>query len=117
MLAGTRALQRAEQVPVTHADRTALTPRPDLFGAIVAKAAAVADDRRPDRHYRDLAFLCSLVEDPFILANECTPKDRQRLRRAHGLHNNRHEAWRALEPAQREQGISMYDVLARHSRK
>jgi hypothetical protein len=31
--------------------------------------------RRPDRHYRDLAFLCSLVEDRCRLANECTPKD------------------------------------------
>ncbi len=116
MPAGTRALQRAQQLPVTHAGRTTLIPRPDLLGAIVAKAAAATSDGDPERHYRDLAFLCALVEDPFALAEERTPKDRRRVRRAHGLRLDHHEAWRALEPDQRAKGMSTYDVLARHTR-
>jgi hypothetical protein len=78
-----QALARTELLPVSYEGRTATVPRPNLLGAIVGKAVgAVADSREPERHLRDLAFLCSLVEDPFALAEAVTPKDRKRIRQA-----------------------------------
>ena len=64
---GTRALQRAERVRVRHGDRVAHVPRPNLLGATVVKAAAVHNDPHPQRHVRDVAFLCSIV------AERCVP--------------------------------------------
>ncbi|GIG65287.1 hypothetical protein [Phytomonospora endophytica] len=65
---------------VTYEDRTADIPRPDLLGALVIKAAATEIElKSPTRHFRDLAFLCSLVDDPFALRERTDKKDRQRL--------------------------------------
>ena len=44
------------------------------------KAAAVSSDPHPQRHVRDVAFLCSIVADPRSLRAEMTAKDLQRLR-------------------------------------
>lgn len=94
---GTQALSRTELITVIHEDRTGSLPRPDLLGAMIGKAAATSLPE-PDRHYRDLALLLSLVEDPFTLADELKPKDRQRLRTAGKRLNDEHPAW-ALVPA------------------
>jgi hypothetical protein len=40
-------------------------PRPSLLAAIVAKGAACGLPGNTDRHFRDLALLLCLVEDPF----------------------------------------------------
>lgn len=73
---GTQALARGERLPVRHGRRRALVPRPNLLGAIVIKAAAVAADPRPQRHLRDLAFLCSLVADPDPIGKRAVRLDR-----------------------------------------
>lgn len=93
---GTQALARAERLPVLHAGRRALVPRPNLLGAIVIKAAAVNNDRQPQRHLTDLAFLVSMVGDPLALRGELTAKDLARLRAVVPLQDPGHEAWRAL---------------------
>jgi len=93
----TQALQRTELVPVLHNDRRATVPRPSLLGAIVGKAVATGfDTKEVDRHLRDLAFPCSLVEDPFVLWDQLTRKDRQRLRVAVHVLVSDHSAWRCL---------------------
>jgi hypothetical protein len=85
-------------------------PRPTLLGAIVIKAAGVALSD-PARHYRDLALLCALVADPFDLADDLTPKDRQRLRRAASLGNDSHPAWALLPVDLRSRGQIAFSVL------
>lgn len=80
---GTQALARTELVPIRHRDRTAWIPRPSLLGAVVGKAvAATADRAHPERHLRDLAFLCGLVDDPVDMAARLGATDRRRLRAA-----------------------------------
>jgi hypothetical protein len=107
---GTQALTRTERVTVTHEGRSGQIPRPTLLGAIVMKAAAT-ELPSPARHYRDLALLCCVVSDPFDLAGQLTPKDRQRLRKARALAEDTHVAW-SLVPAEiRSQGQISFSVL------
>ena len=94
---GTQALQRAERVPVRHGDRVVHVPRPNLLGAIVIKAAAVHDDPHPQRHVRDVAFLCSIVTDPRAMRAEMTAKDLHRLRAVTVLVDPTNEAWRLFD--------------------
>ena len=94
---GTQALQRTERVPVLQRRRRALVPRPNLVGAFVIKAAAVRNDDHPQRHLRDLAFLCSIVGDPFEARAKLTVSDRRRLRAVSELDDQTHEAWRLLD--------------------
>lgn len=102
---GTQALERSELLPVRHGDRIAYVPRPSLLGAIIVKAAAVNNDPKPRRYLRDVAFLCSLIDQPLALRNAMTRKDRngtghatagRRVRsrhrrgRGHGVHRPVH---------------------------
>jgi hypothetical protein len=74
---GSQALERTERIAILHEGREGSVSRPTLHGAIVGKAAACGLPGDPARHLRDLAFLCSLVEDPFVLRDQLTPKDRK----------------------------------------
>jgi hypothetical protein len=94
---GTQALRRAERVPVRHGDRVVHVPRPNLLGAMVIKAAAVHNDPHPQRHVRDVAFLCSIVTDPRAMHAQMTAKDLQRLRAVTVLDDPINEAWRLLD--------------------
>lgn len=92
-----QALQRTELLPVLFADTTSWLPRPDLLGAIVAKAVAATVDRRDsDRHLLDLAFLCGLLDDPFSAAQHTTAADRRRLRSARRRLPDDHPFWRRV---------------------
>ena len=92
----TQALRRTELVPVDVHGRSVWIPRPNLLGAIVAKATASGVDARDTgRHHTDLVFLCSLVDDPFGLGTDVDSKDRQRLSRAARILPAEHAAWRA----------------------
>jgi hypothetical protein len=107
---GTQALARTELLPVVIDRRRGWVPRPDLLGAVVVKAAAARAERRnPQRHLFDLAFLCSLIEDPFVLRERLDRKDRERLRRLSELADPRHEAWQRL--GQPEAGHAAYRLL------
>lgn len=107
---GTQALGRTERITVVHEGRRGTIPRPTLLAAIVGKAAATALPG-PDRHYRDLALLCALVDDPFDLSEQMTRKDRQRLRLARGLLDDVHPAWLLVPGAIRSAGQIAYGVL------
>ena len=107
---GTQALLRSETITVHHEGREGTLPRPTLLAAIIGKAAAVKLPD-PDRHYRDLALLCALVEDPFELRDQLTKKDRKRLRKAHRLLNDNHPAWVLVPDNIRGQGQISYAIL------
>ena len=95
---------------IVHEGRRGTLPRPTLLAAIVGKAAATALPP-PARHYRDLALLCALVEDPFALADQLTKKDRQRVRLAKALLDDTHSAWALVPDSIRGQGQIGYGVL------
>jgi hypothetical protein len=107
---GTQALRRTERVTIDHEGRRGTLPRPTLLAAIVGKAAATALPS-PERHYRDLALLCALVDDPFALADRVTKKDRQRIRLAKSLLDETHPAWALVPDRIRGQGQITYGVL------
>ncbi len=106
---GTQALQRAERVPVRHGDLIVHVPRPNLLGAIVIKAAAVHTDPHPQRHVRDIAFLCSIAADARAIRADMTPKDLQRLRAVTVLDDRTDGAWRLLDDP--ELGYTAFRVL------
>jgi hypothetical protein len=90
---GSQALDRTERIAVVHEGREGEVPRPTLLAGIVAKAAACGVPGDPARHLRDLALLCSLVDDPFELAAELTATDRRGLALARSLGNDADPAW------------------------
>lgn len=110
---GTYALRRTQLVDVTSGGRDGRIPRPDLAGAVVAKAAAARADRKrgPERHLGDLAFLLSLVPDPFTLREELGEKNCGRIGALAGLANDDHSAWRALDPAVRSDAKAAFTVI------
>lgn len=79
---GTQALQRTETIAVTVAGREGSVRRPNLVGALVAKAAALSNAGDPGigRHRRDFALLAGLLTARDFIAEQITKKDRQRLR-------------------------------------
>lgn len=78
-----QALDRSEAVEVTLDGRTGKIRRPDLLGALVAKAAAhsVVLDRARSRHLLDLATLTTLVR-PSDRIGRAGPRDRRQLEAA-----------------------------------
>lgn len=79
---GTQALQRSATVAVTVAGREGSVRRPNLVGALVAKAAAHTNPGDPGigRHRRDFAVLAGLLTARDFRGVELTKKDRLRLR-------------------------------------
>lgn len=110
---GTQALKRTEFVPVQILDSTGLVPRPSLLGAIICKAAAVDVDDMPDAQRSDLALLLSMVEQPLMLANELSPKDRTRLRKRAEMNDPDQLAWRTLDPDGANRGRAAFRLLSR----
>ncbi len=79
---GTQALARSVAVAVTVEGREGHVRRPNLVGALVAKAAALtnAGDKDPRRHRRDFVVLARLLAAADFADEQLTKKDRQRLR-------------------------------------
>ncbi len=109
--AGTQALRRTERVSIQVGGRTGEVPRPSLLGAIIGKAAACGIAGDSSRHYRDLAFLCSLVDDPFALRDELTKADRKNLKLASELDHPNHTAWLQVPENLRDEGRRTWDIL------
>lgn len=78
---GTQALRRAETIDVKLGDRMGAIPVPNLLGAILLKAEAIAVDDVPGAQRIDLAVLLSLVTDRDGLPGELTGAERSLLQR------------------------------------
>lgn len=107
---GTQALQRTEEVRVVAAGLQGVIRRPSLLGAILVKARSIAVSNLPEAQRRDLAFLFSLVEDPFELASAMKRTEHKWLRRVPELSDPSSPLWRGLEGA--ESGANAYRVMA-----
>lgn len=113
---GRQAVERTRFVAVSHAGRTASVPRPSLLGAVIAKAhAAMLPLTPPDRqrHRSDLAFLLSLVPDPFVLREELSDSERQRLTTYTELLDGQDRTWSTLTPTAANHGRATLRVLLR----
>ncbi|MGY6658590.1 hypothetical protein ACXIZN_41175 [Amycolatopsis sp. TRM77291] len=100
---GNQALIRAERIPVRVDGRDSHVRRPNLLGALVAKAAAaVADTRERDRHRDDIAVLAQIAlatSAHRAMRATCNPKDRKRLRLALDAMPPTHPAWQRITDA------------------
>jgi hypothetical protein len=106
-----QALERTERVLIEHEGRQAQVPRPSLLGAIIGKAAAC---KLPDnaRHHQDLAFLCTLVADPYALAEHLSAADRRKVRAVRALQDQDHAAWRLIgDEGRRTDGWTTFTEL------
>ncbi len=110
---GTQALNRTAPLPIHTTKSAGHVPRPELLGAIIAKALAVDVDDAPDAQRLDLAFLLSLVENPLDVADRTTSKDRRRLRSRTELADPQHAAWQLLAPNQRDRARATLAILVR----
>lgn len=109
---GQRALDRAHAVRVVLEDLDANVVVPDLRGALVLKArAAVADTRDRERHESDIAFLCSLIDDPRQIAGELDPKERRSLQKVQLSADARLRPWVQLDPATRADAAEAWTRL------
>lgn len=108
---GTQALQRTENVPVRVGSRLGKIPRPSLLGAIIIKAESVGVDDLPAAQFSDLALLLSLVEDPLILVESLTKKDRKRLAIRKELGQRDHKAWALLSESDADRGAAAMRIL------
>jgi hypothetical protein len=108
---GTQALSRTDRVAVQVLGRVGTVSRPNLLGAIVAKAGACGLPGDPARHLRDLALLCALIDDPFALTADLTSTDRKRLKLASNLSDGRHPAWTLVPGPLRGDGRAAWAIL------
>lgn len=109
---GTQLLHRTERVSVKHGDRVGDVPRPNLIAAIVGKAAACKLAGDSARHYRDLALLCSLVDDPFAAREQLGTGDRKRISGARELLDDAHPAWALVPVLVRRDGQIAFALLS-----
>jgi hypothetical protein len=80
----TQALARTESVVVQIGDRVGTVLRPNLVGALVAKAAArieIIADRARARHCTDFVVLANLIAASDFRETVLNKKDKQRLRK------------------------------------
>jgi hypothetical protein len=77
---GTQALQRTEMVEIRLGKISGLIPVPNLLGSILVKVRAIAVDEQPEAQRGDVAFLLSLVDDPYPLDVEISNSERRWLR-------------------------------------
>lgn len=111
----TQALHHLELVDVTlPSGSSGPVPRPSLLGAIVIKAAATTITiGGTERHFNDLALLCSLVPDPYDLAKRMDKSERKWIARAGTLTNPTHPAWAMVPGDLREEGRTALQILLR----
>ena len=101
-----QALGRTELVPVEAGTDLVFVPRPNLLGAIVAKAtAADVDAQDPGRHISDVVFLSSLISDPFAMSDGLTASDRRRLGRLLDIVPLEDPRWRIEDGARQNMAL------------
>lgn len=95
-----QALDRTERVDVILGDRSGSVRRPNLLGALVAKAAAhsVVRDRVRARHLIDFAVLTTLIR-PSDAVNEAGRRDRSYLEALIGAMTADRRTWAGVEGA------------------
>lgn len=114
-----QAFHRSSVVPVTidasggRPARTGRVRRPDVLGALVAKAAAtqIAGRQHPERDWQDAALLLTLLDDPIAAGDSCRKKDRQRLALLRPLSDPAHRGWALFDDDAFRTGVATLGFL------
>jgi hypothetical protein len=97
-------------VEVELAGQRGALPRPNLLGAILIKARAIAVDDAKDSQRLDVAFLLTLVAEPHVAAAALTSAEKRWLR-AHPEMNDPERSWWRAQEDQREWGLFVLRTL------
>ncbi len=111
---GTQALRRTINAELSILDeRTTTVSVPNVFGAIVLKAAAFrTDSRDPERHLQDAAVLLCCLADPFAAREQYTGSTRQRIATLSRHLPDDTRYWNAIPAAAQREGQAALRVLA-----
>ena len=111
---GTQALRRTVNAGLSIVEGRATTVSvPNVFGALVLKAAAFCTDSRDrERHIQDAAALLCCLTDPFDVREQFVGSDRQRINTL--VRNLPDDArhWSALPEGARKDGRAALRILA-----
>jgi hypothetical protein len=108
---GTQGLRRTVVQDVRIGRRRGRIPVPNLLGAILLKARAVAVDDVPDNQRIDLALLLSLVGDVEQIQAELWPTEKSWLRRRGEMSDANTACWRFLRPDDAQRGLATFRQL------
>lgn len=110
---GTQALRRTANAALTIGGGPTTISVPNVFGALILKAAAYrTDSRDPERHLQDAAALLCCVDDPFAERDKFAGSDRQRIATlARNLHDDS-RYWSAIPSEARREGQAALRILA-----
>ena len=108
---GTQALHRTAIQQVRIGRRRGDIPVPNLLGAILLKARAVAVDDAPDNQRLDLAVLLSLVGDVEEILADLTTRERGWLRRRAEMGDSRTACWRFISTDEAQRGVATFRQL------
>ena len=114
-----QAFERSRSVEVLisdftdHNERTGTVRCPDLFGALIAKAAATVIPIRenPERDWQDAALLLSVLADPLGATARLNRRDHQHLDRLRPLLDTSHPGWENLSGEARQRGMAALSFL------
>ncbi|WP_402373989.1 hypothetical protein [Isoptericola rhizosphaerae] len=110
---GTQALRRTVNAGlVIDADPTTISV-PNVFGALVLKAAAYRTDSRDrERHLQDAAALLCCLDDPFAARETFAGSDRQRIATLPRNLPDDSRNWNAIPREARREGQTALRILA-----
>lgn len=108
---GSQGLRRTVVEDVRIGRRRGRIPVPNLLGAILLKARAVAVDDVPDNQRIDLALLLSLVGDVERYRDELQPSEKSWLRRRGEMSDANTACWRFLPPDEAQRGLATFRQL------
>jgi len=113
---GTQALHRTAALAVRTRAATGTVPLPNLLGAILVKVRAIDVDDEPEAQRSDVAFLLSLAGDPDEMARQCSPKEREWLRKYPCFEDPDDACWTGVAGAD-DGAIAYRRLVARPSSK
>ena len=98
-----QAINRSEPVTVQVDDRVGTIRRPNMLGALVAKAAAfsVPSDPAKERHLSDFATLAAMARGLDRIGQQMTARDRHYLAPMLMALDNSRRPWASIEGAER----------------
>jgi hypothetical protein len=98
-----QAIKRSEPVTVQVDDRVGTIRRPNMLGALVAKAAAfsVLSDSAKERHLTDFVTLAAMARGSDRIGQQLTARDRNYLIRMFEALENSRRLWASIEGAER----------------
>jgi len=108
---GTQGLRRTQVQDVRIGARRGVIPVPNLLGAILLKARAVAVDDVPENQRLDLALLLSLVGDVDQIRKDIWPSEKTWLRRRAEMGDQNTGCWRFLRPDDAQRGVATFRQL------